>query len=82
MTTQKPPEVQPPKQISGAYAMSVSTKQEAAARRAALNTQKIISAVYRTQNRFGAGYIINILKGLQDESTTGNNHHTLKVSGS
>ena len=48
---------------------------------AALNTQKIISAVYRTQNRFGAGYIINILKGLQDERITGNNHHTLKVFG-
>ncbi|MDD3001934.1 MAG: DNA helicase RecQ [Candidatus Riflebacteria bacterium] len=55
--------------------------QELPKEEAILNAQKIISAVYRTQNRFGASYITKILKGAQEARIIENNHHTLKVFG-
>lgn len=48
---------------------------------AQLTAQKIISAVYRTENRFGAGYVTKVLLGSEDDRIIANNHHTLRVFG-
>jgi ATP-dependent DNA helicase RecQ len=49
---------------------------------ALLTAQKIISAVFRTENRFGSGYVIRVLLGRdQDQRIQSNNHHTLRVFG-
>ncbi len=48
---------------------------------AQLTAQKIISAVYRTENRFGAGYVAKVLLGADDERICGNGHDKLKVFG-
>ncbi|HET9481752.1 MAG TPA: RQC domain-containing protein, partial [Candidatus Polarisedimenticolia bacterium] len=43
--------------------------------------QKIISAVGRTGERFGVGYVVNVLVGRTDERTTRNGHDRLRVFG-
>lgn len=43
--------------------------------------QKILSAVVRTQQRFGAGYIARVLTGEKDERMERLGHHTLSVFG-
>ncbi len=48
---------------------------------ALLTAQKIISAVYRTENRFGAGYVIKVLLGADDDRIPANRHHELRVFG-
>ncbi len=48
---------------------------------AQLNAQKIISAVYRTENRFGAGYVAKVLLGAADDRISANSHDQLKVFG-
>lgn len=48
---------------------------------ALLKAQKIISAVYRTENRFGAGYVTKVLLGLENERILSNGHNSLRVFG-
>ncbi|NCB40184.1 MAG: RecQ family ATP-dependent DNA helicase, partial [Erysipelotrichia bacterium] len=48
---------------------------------AQLTAQKILSAVYRTENRFGAGYITKVLLGANDDRIIANGHDTLRVFG-
>lgn len=48
---------------------------------ALLTAQKIISAVYRTENRFGAGYVSKVLSGADDDRILANRHHELRVFG-
>jgi len=43
--------------------------------------QKILSAVVRTQNRFGKNYIIDLLLGKKIQKILRNNHHELSVFG-
>lgn len=43
--------------------------------------QKIISAVYRTGNRFGGNYVISVLLGKSDDRIISNGHDTLRVFG-
>ena len=43
--------------------------------------QKVLSAVYRTGQRFGAGYTIDILKGKADERIIRNGHDKLPTFG-
>ncbi|MEM1370832.1 MAG: DNA helicase RecQ [Pseudomonadota bacterium] len=43
--------------------------------------QKALSAVYRTGQRFGAGYVIDVLLGREDERIVRNGHDRLKVFG-
>lgn len=42
-------------------------------------TKKILSAVIRTENRFGKNYIIDVLLGKKSQKITRNNHHNLSV---
>jgi ATP-dependent DNA helicase RecQ len=48
---------------------------------ATIITQKILSCVYRVSQRFGAGYIIDILLGSDDERILRNNHQSLSTYG-
>lgn len=48
---------------------------------ALLVAQKIISAVFRTENRFGAAYVTKVLLGSQDDRIYANGHDQLKVFG-
>ena len=48
---------------------------------ATLHAQKIISAVWRCKNRFGAGYVTDILLGRLNERIRQNSHQTLNVHG-
>lgn len=43
--------------------------------------QKLLSAAYRTGQRFGAGYLIDVLLGKDNERVRQNLHHTLSVFG-
>jgi len=44
-------------------------------------TQKALSCIYRTQERFGAQYVINILTGKDDERIQRNGHDKLSTFG-
>lgn len=44
-------------------------------------TQKILSCVYRVGQRFGAGYIISVLTGVEDEKIKRNNHTSISTFG-
>ncbi len=46
-----------------------------------LAAQKALSAVYRTGQRFGVAYLINVLTGKADDRITGFGHDTLGVFG-
>lgn len=48
---------------------------------AQLTAQKIISAVYRTEGRFGAVYVTKLLLGAEDERIMANGHDSLRVFG-
>ncbi len=52
-----------------------------AADEALLAAQKIISAVFRTGNRFGASYVVKVLLGRQDDRILANGHADLRVYG-
>ena len=43
--------------------------------------QKLMSAILRTNERFGAHYVIDVLLGSKQEKIINNNHHTLSVYG-
>ncbi|MFA5247983.1 MAG: DNA helicase RecQ [Patescibacteria group bacterium] len=43
--------------------------------------QKIISAILRTENRFGKNYIVDVLLGKATQKVKRNNHHELSVFG-
>jgi ATP-dependent DNA helicase RecQ len=46
-----------------------------------LPAQKALSAVYRTDERFGVGYLVDILQGKPDDRIIRNGHDKLKVFG-
>jgi ATP-dependent DNA helicase RecQ len=46
-----------------------------------LPAQKALSAVYRTDERFGVGYLVDILQGKPDDRIVRNGHDKLKVFG-
>lgn len=48
---------------------------------ATIITQKILSCVYRVDQRFGAGYIIDVLMGSTDQKIMRNNHQHLSTYG-
>ena len=43
--------------------------------------QKLLSAILRTNERFGAHYVIDVLLGSKQQKIINNNHHTLSVYG-
>lgn len=43
--------------------------------------QKLLSCVYRTGQRFGAGYVTDVLRGRQDDKILKNGHHALTTFG-
>lgn len=43
--------------------------------------QKALSCVYRTGQRFGVGYLIDVLSGVEDERIIHNAHHQLSTFG-
>ncbi len=43
--------------------------------------QKILSCIYRTGQRFGHSYVIDVLRGSKIEKITDNGHHELSVYG-
>ncbi|PIE02072.1 MAG: DNA helicase RecQ [Acidobacteria bacterium] len=44
-------------------------------------SKKILSAVYRVRQRFGGGYIAQVLTGSRDQKILSNGHHNLSVHG-
>ena len=46
-----------------------------------VNAQKALSAVYRTGQRFGVGYVVDVLTGKEDERIIRNSHDRLSVFG-
>jgi ATP-dependent DNA helicase RecQ len=46
-----------------------------------VNAQKALSAVYRTGQRYAAGYVIDVLKGKADERISRNGHDKLSTFG-
>ena len=48
---------------------------------ASLAAQKALSAVYRTGERFGVGYVVDLLMGKADDRMIRNGHDKLKVFG-
>jgi len=48
---------------------------------AAVLAQKALSAVYRTDQRFGVTYLVNVLLGKADDRITANRHDKLSVFG-
>ena len=48
---------------------------------ATIIAQKIISAILKTNNRFGKNYIIDVLLGKNSQKIKRNNHHELSVFG-
>jgi ATP-dependent DNA helicase RecQ len=46
-----------------------------------IDTQKILSTIYRTNQRFGKGYIIDVLRGSQNAKIIQNSHDELSVFG-
>jgi ATP-dependent DNA helicase RecQ len=47
----------------------------------AVTAQKALSAVYRTGQRFGAGYLADVLTGAQSDAITRNGHDRIKTFG-
>jgi ATP-dependent DNA helicase RecQ len=54
---------------------------QVALRDGAIEAQKALSAVYRTGQRFGAGYLSDLLMGVETEAMTRNGHKALKTFG-
>ncbi len=48
---------------------------------ATIAAQKAISCVHRTEQRFGVGYLIDILLGIADERVKNFNHHKISTFG-
>ena len=48
---------------------------------ATIDAQKVLSAVYRVGERFGAQYVIDVLRGVSNERTVANGHDALSVFG-
>jgi ATP-dependent DNA helicase RecQ len=53
----------------------------AAPREITEEARKLLAAVYRSGQRFGAGYIIDLLRGSRDRRLLANGHDTLSVYG-
>ena len=51
------------------------------AEEALLTAKKVLSAAWRLDGRFGAGYVVNLLLGRHDERMTRNGHDALQVFG-
>lgn len=65
----------------GACDVCLGETRELPEEEAFLQAKKIISAVYRTENRFGAAYVTKVLLGKEDERIIANNHDQLRVFG-
>jgi ATP-dependent DNA helicase RecQ len=48
---------------------------------ATVDAQKILSTIFRTNQTFGAGHIIEVLRGSKNTKVTDRNHHNLSVYG-
>ncbi len=48
---------------------------------ARLTAKKVLSAAWRAEGRYGAGYVVNLLLGKGDERTARNGHDKLQVFG-
>jgi ATP-dependent DNA helicase RecQ len=48
---------------------------------ATVDAQKILSTIYRTNQSFGAGHIIDVIRGSKNAKIEQRNHHTLSVYG-
>ncbi|MDQ7089542.1 MAG: DNA helicase RecQ [Methylococcales bacterium] len=48
---------------------------------ATLAAQQLLSCIYRTGQRFGGAYLINVLLGISDERILKNNHHQQSTFG-
>ncbi|MBC7537413.1 MAG: DNA helicase RecQ [Bacteriovorax sp.] len=48
---------------------------------ATIDAQKILSTIFRTNQTFGAGHIIEVLRGSKNAKVTDRNHHALSVYG-
>jgi ATP-dependent DNA helicase RecQ len=48
---------------------------------ATVDAQKILSTIYRTNQTFGAGHIIEVLRGSKNSKIINKNHHLLSVYG-
>ncbi|MBF0410454.1 MAG: RecQ family ATP-dependent DNA helicase [Candidatus Riflebacteria bacterium] len=79
-----PPEDQPEQSSEtgcGACDVCLGETKELPDSEALLTSQKIISAVFRTESRFGAAYVVKVLLGQENERIIQNGHSTLRVFG-
>lgn len=65
----------------GACDVCLNETQELPAEEALLTAQKIISAVYRCGQTFGAGHVIDVLRGKSQEKVVRYGHDQLRVFG-
>jgi ATP-dependent DNA helicase RecQ len=65
----------------GACDVCLGETAELPAEEALVTAQKIISAVWRTDNRFGAGHVVDVLRGASSEKITRFGHERLSVFG-
>ena len=48
---------------------------------ATVDAQKVLSTIYRTNKSFGAGHIIDVIRGSKNQKINDRNHHSLPVYG-
>lgn len=48
---------------------------------ATIDAQKMLSTIYRTNQSFGAGHIIDVIRGSKNQKINDRNHHALSVYG-
>ena len=48
---------------------------------ATVDAQKMLSTIYRTNQSFGAGHIIDVIRGSKNQKINDRNHHSLSVYG-
>ncbi len=48
---------------------------------ATVDAQKMLSTIYRTNQSFGAGHIIDVIRGSKNQKINDRNHHALSVYG-
>ncbi|MBI4396955.1 MAG: RecQ family ATP-dependent DNA helicase, partial [Elusimicrobia bacterium] len=65
----------------GACDVCLGETKSLSAEDALLTAKKVLSAAWRTEGRFGTGYVVNLLMGKADERMKRNGHDSLRVFG-
>lgn len=69
------------KSVRGCGACDVCLGELASVRDGTTIAKKILSCVYRVEQRYGAGYVCDVLRGSEQKAILQRNHHTLSTFG-